>query len=164
MINQVNIFNGGYRPMMGGGCLPMPACCQNTIFSAPYPMPMPVPMMPMMPVPMMPMSDAMALGCGMGMLAGTPGALQFIGDGLSWGYNNIIKPVWNGVVKPAWNFVRNDILRPIGKGLRWIWDHTLGWVFKKVETAVDASNARRDAQAADDAADAADDADTGDDE
>jgi hypothetical protein len=60
--------------------------------------------------------------------------------------------------EPAWNFVKNDILKPIGKGLKWIWDHTLGWVFKKVEGAVDASNAKAAEKKAEAAAEAAEDA------
>ena len=103
--------------------------------------------MPMAPVPMFPaygcypMSDAMAAGYCTGAVLAMPGVLQAVGNGLKWGYNNIIKPVWNGVVKPAWNFVKNDILKPIGSGLKWLWDHSLGWCLKKLQGATSKSKA-----------------------
>ena len=50
------------------------------------------------------------------------------------GWNGLLT-VWNNVVKPAWNFVKNDILKPIGSGLKWLWDHSLGWCLKKLEGA-----------------------------
>lgn len=130
---QITTFGPGFGPRFG--CyMPMRSSC--TLFGPAYPvapMPMgPVPMFPMMGC--YPMSDGMAAGYCAGALLACPGALQAIGDGLKWGYNNIIKPVWNGVVKPAWNFVKNDILKPIGSGLKWLWDHSLGWCLKKLES------------------------------
>ena len=112
----------------------------------------PVPMMPMC----YPMSDAMAAGFCTGAILATPGAVQAIGDGLKWGYNHIIKPVWNGVVKPiwnnvvkpAWNFVKNDILKPIGSGLKWLWDHSLGWCLKKLGSATSQGKSEEAAEAA----------------
>ena len=154
---QITTYGGGFHPMrMGFGCMPMPAA-PCTLFGPPaYPI-APAPMVPVMGCyPMM--SDAMAAGYFTGAVIGNPYAMQVIGDGLKWGYNHIIKPVWNGVVKPVWNFVKNDILRPIGKGLKWIWDHTLGWVFKKVEGAVDASNAKKAEEKAEAEAEAAEEA------
>lgn len=167
---QITTVSGGFGSPFGCGCMPMAPMPMTpcTIFG---PTPYPVAPMPMAPVPMFPigccypMSDAMAAGYCTGAILGMPGVLNAIGDGLKWGYNNIIKPVWNGVVKPAWNFVKNDILKPIGKGLKWVWDHTLGWVFKKMEGAVDASNAKKaeekaeaEAEAAEEAAEAAEEA------
>lgn len=112
-----------------------------------------MPMMPMMPMrPMMhpmpifggccrPMMGGCAVGGAVlagacaGALLANPQVLNGIGSAFKWGYNNIIQPVWNGVIKPVWNFAYNNILKPIGSGLRWVWDHTLGWVLKKLETA-----------------------------
>ena len=54
--------------------------------------------------------------------------------------------------------VKNDILKPIGKGLKWVWDHTLGWVFKKMEGAIDASNAKKAEEKAEAEAEAAEEA------
>lgn len=173
-INQVTVFNNLYQPQMGCGCLPtyMPGSCsvfpQTPMMSVVPPMPM-TPMVPMVPVapmmPMYPMNDPMAAGFGFGMLMGMPGAAQALGDGLRWGYNNLIKPVWNGVVKPVWNEVVKPTLNFVGKGLKWVWDHTLGWVFKKVGGAIDASNAKEaerkaeaEAEAAEEAAEAAEEA------
>ena len=71
--------------------------------------------------------------------------VNFAGQALKWGYNHVVLPVWNNVIKPAWNFTYNnilkpvgnflwnDVLKPIGNGLKWIWDHTLGWVLKKID-------------------------------
>ena len=145
---QITTFGGGFQPMgMGCGCMPMPAA-PCTIFGPSYPV-APMPPVPMAPVPMVPvgccypMSDSMAAGYCMGSVMANPYAMQVIGDGLRWGYNNIIKPVWNGVVKPVWNFVNNEILKPVGAGLKWLWDHSLGWVLKKVGGAAAASNAQK---------------------
>lgn len=78
--------------------------------------------------------------------------INFAGQALKWGYNNIVLPVWNNVVKPAWNFAYNnilkpvgnflwnDVLKPIGNGLKWIWDHTLGWVLKKIGNSSSSSS------------------------
>ncbi len=115
-------------PPMMMGCGMQPPMMINSCFA-----PMPMPVAPMVPVaPMMPMNNSMAAGWCVGTLMGMPGVLPAIGKGLEWGYNNIIKPVWNGVVKPAWNFVKNDILKPIGSGLKWLWDHSIGWGLKKI--------------------------------
>ncbi len=164
---QITTVSSGFGPSFGCGCMPMTPMAPCTVFGPTYP----VAPMPMAPVPMVPvgccypMSNAMAAGYCTGALLAMPGVVNAIGSGLKWGYDNIIKPVWNGVVKPAWNFVKNDILKPIGKGLKWVWDHTLGWVFKKVEGAVDASNAKKaeekaeaEAEAAEEAAEAAQEA------
>ena len=133
---QITTFGNGFGPAFGCG-YPMPMRTSCTIFGPAYPvapMPMaPVPMFPMMGC--YPMSDSMAAGYCAGAILACPGALQAIGNGLKWGYNNIIKPVWNGVIKPAWNFVKNDILKPIGSGLKWLWDHSLGWCLKKLGSA-----------------------------
>lgn len=112
-----------------------------------------MPMMPMRPMmamggycgPRMPifgccnpyyaMGGAAMAGACIGAALATPGVMSAIGSGLKWGYNNIIQPVWNGVIKPVWNFAYNNILKPIGSGLRWVWDHTLGWVLKKIGEA-----------------------------
>lgn len=70
--------------------------------------------------------------------------VNFAGKALKWGYNNIIQPAWNNYIKPALGWVYNSVLKPawnnyikptlglIGQGLQWIWDHTLGWIIKKV--------------------------------
>lgn len=90
------------------------------------------------------MSNAMAAGLCVGALAATPGVLNAIGSGLKWGYNHILQPLWNGVIKPAGTWIYNSVLKPvwnnflkptfglIGQGLKWVWDHTLGWVIKKI--------------------------------
>ena len=78
------------------------------------------------------MSNAMAAGLCVGALAATPRVLNAIGSGLKWGYNHILQPLWNGVIKPAGIWTYNNILKPIGSGLKWVWDHTLGWVIKKI--------------------------------
>ena len=150
---QITTFSSGYGPSFGYGCCsPMRSSC--TIFGPAYP----VATVPMAPVPMMPMcypmSDAMAAGFCTGAILGMPGAVQAIGAGLKWGYNNIIKPVWNGVVKPAWNFVKNDILKPIGSGLKWLWDHSLGWCLKKLGSATSQGKSEEAAEAAEEAAEA----------
>lgn len=123
----------------------------RTITASGCGMPM-MPMMPMRPVmhpamrmpifggccrPMMgcAVGGAVLAGACAGALLANPQIVNGIGNGLKWGYNNIIQPVWNGVIKPVWNFAYNNILKPIGSGLRWVWDHTLGWVLKKLETA-----------------------------
>ena len=140
---QITSFGGCQS--FGMGCMPMPmASTSCTIFGGPA---YPVAPMPMAPVPMFPaygcypMSDAMTAGYCTGAVLAMPGVLQAVGNGLKWGYNNIIKPVWNGVVKPAWNFVKNDILKPIGSGLKWLWDHSLGWCLKKLQGATSKSKA-----------------------
>ena len=68
--------------------------------------------------------------------------MSAIGSGLKWGYNNIIQPVWNGVIKPAGLWAYNNILKPIGSGLQWVWDHTLGWVLKKLGQATSKKKAK----------------------
>lgn len=123
---NVNI-NGCEMPMMpmmsmGGCCTPaMPifgTCCT--------------------PVPVMGcgiMNNDMAAGYCIGTALGNPGVLSAIGSGLKWGYNNLVLPVWNGVIKPVANWTYNNILKQIGSGLKWVWDHTLGWVLKKIGEA-----------------------------
>ena len=108
------------RPMMGmGGCFsPMMG---GSIFCRPY--------------PMMAVGGAVAAGACIGAALACPGVMNAIGSGLKWGYNNIILPVWNGIIKPVGLWTYNNILKPIGSGLKWVWDHTLGWVLKKLETA-----------------------------
>lgn len=134
---------------MGGCCAPaMPifgsACC--------------TPVVPVMGGCCGIMNNDMAAGYCIGTALGTPGVLNAIGSGLQWGYNNIVKPVvhfagqaiqwgYNNIIKPVWNFAYNnilkpvgnflwnDVLKPIGNGLKWVWDHTLGWVLKKVGEA-----------------------------
>lgn len=125
-------------------------------------MPM-MPMRPMMPMmamggcygPGMPifgfsnpncaMGGAAMAGACVGAALATPGVMSAIGSGLKWGYNNIIKPVWNSVIKPVWNFAYNNILKPIGSGLKWVWDHTLGWVFKKIGEATSKKSKKAEA-------------------
>lgn len=102
---------------MGGYCSPM---LGGSIFCRPY--------------PMMAMGGAMAAGICAGALLANPQILSTIGSGLKWGYNNLILPLWNSVLKPAGLWAYNNILKPIGSGLKWLWDHTLGWVIKKVES------------------------------
>lgn len=113
------------------------------------------PMMPMMAIggccgPRMPifgccnpyyaMGGAAMAGACVGAALATPGVMSAIGSGLKWGYNNIIQPVWNGVIKPVANWTYNNILKPIGSGLKWVWDHTLGWVLKKIGEATSKKN------------------------
>lgn len=143
---QITTFGSGFGPSFGCGCLPMPAASYSVFGPAPYPV-TPMPVAPVPVLPMMgcyPMSDGMAAGYCAGAILAMPGAVQAIGNGLKWGYNNIIKPVWNGVVKPAWNFVKNDILKPIGSGLKWLWDHSLGWCLKKLEGATSKNKSEDD--------------------
>ena len=97
------------------------------------------------PAPMMGcgiMNNDMAAGYCVGTALATPGVLQAIGSGLKWGYNNLVLPVWNGVIKPVANWTYNNILKPIGSGLKWVWDHTLGWVLKKLESATSKKSAK----------------------
>ena len=70
------------------------------------------------------MSNAMAAGLCVGAACAIPGVLSGIGSALKFGYNHILKPA--GI----WTY--NNILKPIGSGLKWVWDHTLGWVIKKI--------------------------------
>ncbi len=142
IVRNVNISGCGMgmMPMMGmGGCCPGMGM---SVFCRPY--------------PMMAMGGAMAAGACIGAALATPGVIDaigsvvkpvinFAGQALKWGYNNVVLPVWNGVVKPVWNFAYNnilkpvgnflwnDVIKPIGNGLKWIWDHTLGWVLKKID-------------------------------
>lgn len=159
-INQTTIFNTIQTPYMGCGMLPTftPQCCRPPmpVPMGPIPMfpPSPMPMMPMPFMPMYPMSNAMAAGFCAGAVMGMPGALQAIGTGLKWGYNNIVKPVWNSVVKPVWNFAKNEVIKPVLGGLRWVWDHSLGWVFKKIQGVADADKARKAEEAAEEAEEA----------
>ncbi len=164
-INQVTVFNNFNQSRFGCGCLPTftPRCDMfpPPIHFGPIPFTpaMPMPLAPMPMIPMYPYSNAMATGYCIGTAMAMPGALQAIGTGLQWGYNNIVKPVWNSVVKPVWNFAKNEVLRPIGAGLRWVWDHTLGWVFKKIEGVAAADKARKAEEAAEAAEEAQLDAD-----
>lgn len=124
IVRNVNISGCGMgmpiMPMMGMGgcCTPMMG---GSIFCRPY--------------PMMAMGGAVMAGACIGAALANPGVLDAIGSGLKWGYNNLVLPVWNGVIKPVGLWTYNNILKPIGSGLRWVWDHTLGWVLKKLETA-----------------------------
>ena len=86
---------------------------------------------------------ALAAGVCIGALA-TPGVLSAVGSGLKWGYNHLLKPLWNSAIKPAGIWMYNNLLKPawnnflkpafgyIGQGLKWVWDHTLGRVIKKI--------------------------------
>ena len=94
---------------------------------------------------------ALAGACAGAALA-MPGVMNAIGSGLKWGYNNLALPVWNNVLKPAGLWTYNNILKPIGSGLQWVWDNTLGWVLRKLETAV---NKKKSQKAAENAAEAA---------
>ena len=94
-------------PMMGGCCSPM---MRPPLFCRPY--------------PMMAACGAVAAGVCAGALIANPQIINGIGNAFKWGYNSVIKPVWNSAIKPALGF--------IGQGLKWVWDHTLGWVIKKI--------------------------------
>ena len=157
-INQTTIFNTIQTPYMGCGMLPTftPRCAYFHRPPMPIPMmpPPPMPMMPMPFMPMYPMSGAMATGFCIGAMMGMPGTMNAIGTGLQWGYNNIIRPVWNSVVKPVWNFAKNEVIKPVLSGLRWVWDHTLGWALKKVEGVAEADKARQAEKAAEEAEEA----------
>ena len=125
---NVNISGYGMpmMPMMSmGGCCPGMGM---SIFCRPY--------------PVMAMSGAVAAGMLTGALLANPQVLNTIGSGLKWGYNNLVLPVWNGVIKPVANWTYNNILKPIGSGLKWVWDHTLGWVLKKLESATSKKSAK----------------------
>ncbi|MBP3820979.1 hypothetical protein J6G99_04970 [bacterium] len=132
---NINIQNNGYpmmglsTPMMGGG---MPS-----IFGMGYPMGMACGLP----------NNEMAAGYCTGRLLSMPGVLSGIGKGLSWFgkhvmapagkflWNGIAKPIYNGFLKPIGNFMWNSVLKPvgkaIGKGVSWVWDNTLGALFKK---------------------------------
>ena len=133
-ITNINIRNfnpmcGLNNPMMGFG---MPS-----IFGMGYPMGMACGVQ----------NNEMAAGWCAGRLLSMPGVLSGIGKGLSWVgkhviapvgnflWNGIAKPVYNGFLKPVGNFMWNSILKPagiaIGKGSSWLWNNTLGALFKK---------------------------------
>lgn len=118
-------FGGCGIPMMGMGPMPMgpmPIMGHCSIFCRPY--------------PYMAVGGAMMAGACIGAALANPGVINAIGSGLKWGYNNLVLPVWNGVVKPVTSWAYNNILKPIGHGLKWVWDHTLGWVLKKLDNSV----------------------------
>jgi len=131
IVRNINISTCG-MPMMSMGPM-MSGCCPGmgmSVFCRPY--------------PMMAMGGAVAAGMLTGAVLANPQILGAIGSGLKWGYNNLVLPVWNGVIKPVASWTYNSILKPawnnfikptlglIGQGLQWVWDHTLGWVIKKI--------------------------------
>ena len=81
-------------------------------------------------------NNDMAAGYCVGAALSNPGVMHTLGTGIKWGWNHVIKPVgefaWNKVLKPVGQFLWNDILKPVGNDLKWVWDHTLGRVFKKI--------------------------------
>lgn len=128
IVRNINI-SGCAMPMMGMAPMPMMGmggCCSpmmcGSVFCRPY--------------PYMAMGGAVMAGACIGAALANPGVINAIGSGLKWGYNNLVLPVWNGVVKPVASWAYNNILKPIGHGLKWVWDHTLGWVLKKLDNAV----------------------------